>query len=111
MAITKEVVIEKIEVVGSWNVQVATDTVIKEDATEISRSRHRHTLLPYYSSYKVKEVDGVNVADLDSNGKKQWTHTDTDITSEASEVQAIANAVWTDTVKADYKTFVESQEI
>ena len=29
MAITKEAVIEKIEVVGSWNIQVATDTVIK----------------------------------------------------------------------------------
>ena len=31
MAITKEAVIEKIEIVGTWNVQVATDTVIKED--------------------------------------------------------------------------------
>jgi hypothetical protein len=48
--------------------------------------------------------------DLDSDGKK-WTHTDTDISSEATEVQAVANAVWTDTVKANYKTFVESQEV
>ena len=111
MSIIKEAVIEKIEVVKSWNIQVATDTVIKEDGTEISRSRHRHTLLPYYSSYKVKKVDGVNVADLDSNGKKQWIHTDTDISSEATEVQAVANAVWTDTVKANYKTFVESQTV
>ena len=112
MAITKEAIIEKIEVVGDYKaVQVATDTVIKEDSTEISRSRHRHTLSPFYSSYKVKEVDGVNVADLNSDGKKQWTHTDTDISSEATEVQAVANAVWTDTVKANYKAFVESQEI
>ena len=96
MAITKEAVIEKIEVVGSWNVQVATDTVIKEDGTEISRSRHRHVLQPCSSS-------------KDSDGK--WTHTDTDISGEASEVQAVANAVWTDTVKANYKTFVESQEV
>ena len=95
MAITKEAVIEKIEVVGSWNVQVATDTVIKEDGTEISRSRHRHVLQPYTSS---KDGD-------------TWTHTDTDISSEATEVQAVANAVWTDTVKANYKTFVESQEV
>ena len=50
MAITKEAVIEKIEVVGSWNIQVATDTVIKEDGTEISRSRHRHVLQPCTSS-------------------------------------------------------------
>jgi len=96
MAITKEAVIEKIEVVGSWNVQVATDTVIKEDGTEISRSRHRHVLIPCTSS---KDADD------------KWTHTDTDISAEATEVQAVANAVWTDTVKANYKTFVESQGI
>ena len=96
MAITKEAVIEKIEVVGSWNVQVATDTVIKEDGTEISRSRHRHVLQPCTSS-------------KDSDDK--WTHTDTDISAEATEVQAVANAVWTDTVKANYKSFRESQEV
>ena len=97
MAITKEAVIEKIEVVGDYKaVQVATDTVIKEDGTEISRSRHRHVLQPCSSS-------------KDSDDK--WTHTDTDISAEASEVQAVANAVWTDTVKANYKTFVESQEV
>ena len=96
MAITKETEIPKIEVVGGWNVQVATDTVIKEDDKEISRSRHRHVLQPCTSS---KGEDG------------KWTHTDTDISKEASEVQAVANAVWTDTVKANYKSFVESQEI
>jgi len=82
MAITKEAVIEKIEVVGSWNVQVATDTVIKEDGTEISRSRHRHVLNP-----------------------------DSDISGEDSTVQAIATAAWTDTVKANYKTWKEAQEV
>ena len=45
MAITKEIEIAKIEVVGVYkHVQVATDTVIKEDGTELSRSRHRHVL-------------------------------------------------------------------
>ena len=96
MAITKTTEVPKIEVVNQWHVQVATDTVIKEDGTEISRSRHRHVLQPFSSK-------------VDSDGK--WTHTDTDISSEASEVQAIANAVWTDTVKANYKTFVENQEV
>ena len=96
MAITKEAIIEKIEVVGSWNVQVATDTVIKEDGTEISRSRHRHVLQPYTSS-------------KDSDDK--WTHTDTDISSEDDTVKAVCNAVWSDTIKANYKAFVESQEI
>ena len=96
MAITKETVIEKIEVVGSWNVQVATDTVIKEDGTEISRSRHRHVLQPCTSS-------------KDSDDK--WTHTATDISAEDAQVQSIANAIWTDTIKANYKTFVENQEV
>ena len=82
MAITKEAIVEKIEVVQSWYVQVATDTVIKEDGTEISRSRHRHVLNP-----------------------------DLDISGEDSVVQAVANAVWTDTVKANYKTWKEAQKV
>jgi len=96
MAITKKNEITKIEVVSSWNVQIATDTVIKEDDTEIGRSRHRHVLQPCTSS-------------KDSDGK--WTHTATDISGEDASVQAIANAAWTDAVKANYKTFVESQEV
>jgi len=111
MAITKELVIEKIEVVAKWSIQIATDTVIKEDDKEISRSRHRHIIVPCVSTYKSKTVDGVEQPDLDTDGKKQWTHTDTDISSEATEVQAVANAVWTDTVKANYKTSVENQEV
>jgi hypothetical protein len=83
MAITKEIEIAKIEVVGEYKaVQVATDTVIKEDGTEISRSRHRHVV-----------------------------HPDMDISSENSEVQAVANAVWTDSVKAAWKDFQDSQTI
>ena len=94
MTITKETEIPKIEVVNSWNIQVATDTVIKEDGTEISRSRHRHVLQPFSSS---KDADD------------KWTHTATDISGEDSMVQAIATAAWTDTVKANYKTFMEAQ--
>ena len=94
--ITKVIEYDKIEVVGTWNVQVATDTVIKEDGTEISRSRHRHVLQPFTSS-------------KDSDDK--WTHTDTDISGEDASVQAIANAAWNDTVKAAYKTWAEAQGI
>ena len=80
MAITKENKIEKIEVVGEYKaVQVATDTIIKEDGAEISRSRHRHVL-----------------------------HSDMDISGEDAEVQAVANAVWTDSVKAAWKTFQDN---
>ena len=100
MSITKETKITKIEVVGGWNIQVATDTIIKEDGTEISRSRHRHVLQPFLS---VKSSDN------------KWTHTPIDMTkslnggAEATEVQAIANAVWTDDVKKAYKASVEAQ--
>jgi len=96
MAIEKQIEIAKIEVTETWHIGIASDTVIKEDGTEISRSRHRHVLQPCTST-------------KDSDDK--WTHTDTDISAEATEVQAVANAVWTDTVKANYKTFVESQEV
>ena len=41
MAITKTTEINRIEVVGTWNVQVAAvDIVLKEDGTEIGRTRH-----------------------------------------------------------------------
>tara|TARA_R110001592_G_scaffold238915_1_gene498771 strand:+ start:180 stop:470 length:291 start_codon:yes stop_codon:yes gene_type:complete len=96
MAITKEAVVEKIEVVGSWNIQVATDTKIMEDSKEIARSRKRHILIPFSSS-------------KDSDDK--WTHTDTDISGEEVAVRAIANAAWTDTVKANYKTWKEARGV
>ena len=95
MTIIKTTEVTKIEIVGTWNVQVATDTVIKEDDTEIGRSRHRHVLAPFSSS---KDGD-------------TWTHTATDISGEDASVQAIANAAWNDTVKAAYKTWAEAQGI
>ena len=85
MAITKETEIAKIEVVGEYKaVQVASDTVIKEDGTEISRSRHRHVLHP----------GTLNASDA---------LVDKDISGENAEVQAVANAVWTDAVKTAWK--------
>ena len=111
MAITKELVIEKIEVVTKWSIQIATDTVIKEDGNELSRSRHRHIIVPCVSTYLSETVNGEEQPNLDADGNKQWTHTDTDITGEDASVQAIANAIWTDAVKASYKTWAESQGI
>ena len=84
MALTKETIEDKIEIVGEYkNIQVRTATIIKEDGVEINRSFHRRTL-ECVSSVK----DGDN-----------WTHTDTDISGESAEVQGIATAVWTTTVK------------
>jgi hypothetical protein len=47
MAITKQLVEDKIEVVGNFkHIHVRTTTIIKEDGVEISRSFHRHTIAP-----------------------------------------------------------------
>ncbi len=81
MAITKEVVYDKIEIVayGEWKaIQCREATIIKENGVEISRSFHRHVLSP-----------------------------DADISGEPTETQAVCNAVWTDAVKAAWKTRCE----
>jgi hypothetical protein len=80
MALTKEEIIEKVEVVGEFKtIQVKKVSVIKEDGVEISKSNKRYT--------------------LQSNA---------DITAEPADVTAVANAVWTDEVKAAYLASLEA---
>ena len=84
MAITKTIVDDKIEVVGDHkSIQVRTATVIKEDGVELTRSFSRRVIECVSSSY-----DG-----------SSWTHTDTNMSSESSELQGIATAVWSTAVK------------
>ena len=91
MAITKETVVDKIEVLEMGQVQVRTATVIKEDGAELNRNFHRHVLQP-----RTKTGD---------------TWGDTDISGEDARVQAIANATWTDEVKSAFETLVDSQTL
>ena len=85
MTITKEIKIGKIEVVGEYKaIQIATDTVIKEDGNEISRSRHRKVIHPNISA--------------------------NDLAKENSEVQSISNIVWTDAVKTAWHTKMDAEE-
>ena len=92
MALTEETVEDKIEVVGDYKaVQVRTATVIKKDGVEISRSFHRHAL---QCSTKTGDTWG-----------------DTDISGESAEVQAICNAVWSDSVKTAYQKMVDAQSV
>ena len=94
MALTKEVVYDKTEILGEYKqIQCREATIIKENGVELSRSFHRHIVLP---SSCVENADGT------------FTHTDTDISGEPAETQAICNAVWTDAVKAAWKTWGES---
>ena len=86
MALTERNENDKIEVVGQYKaVQVRKATVIERDGVELTRSFHRHVLQPG------------TVAEGTS------TLTDTDISGEDADVQAICNAAWTDAVKESYR--------
>ena len=97
--LTKEIEYDKIEIVMQWNIQVRKATKMMEEQSdgskkELTRTFNRHVLQPFQS---VKGSDD------------KWTHTATDISKEDASVQAVANAVWTDSVKTAYKTWCESQ--
>ena len=97
MALIKEITQDKIEVVGaSKSIQVRTRTAVLEDGVELSASFHRHV---------------VSCVSSAKNDDDSWTHTDTDVSDESTEVQAIATAVWTDAVKAAARTANEASGI
>jgi hypothetical protein len=84
MALTKTTTNDKIEVInhGTWSsVQVRTATIISEDGTEISRTFHRHVVMP-----------------------------DADLTQEDADVADIAAAVFTTAVKAAYAAHLAEGE-
>ena len=91
MALTKETIVDKIEVLELGQVQVRTATRVLEDGAVLSSSFHRHVLVP-----SVK-TDG------------SWG--DTDISGEDARVQAIANATWTAEVKTAYQEQQDAQEL
>ena len=85
MALSERSENDKIEVVGQYKaVQVRRADIIEKDGVEVARSFHRHALMP-------------GSVDADDN----WT--DTDISGEEADVQAICNAAWTQSVKDAYK--------
>jgi K+-transporting ATPase c subunit len=91
MALTKETVVDKIEVLEMGQVQVRTATRVKEDGAVLSSSFHRHVVVP-----SVK-TDG------------SWA--DTDISGEDARVQAVATATWTSAVKTAYQEMIDAQEL
>ena len=81
MAITKEKIIARIEVVGEYKIiQVAYDTIIKEDGTGISRNRHRNSFTP-----------------------------DKDVSGEDSEIVDMANLVWTQKIKDSWQSKLDAE--
>ena len=89
MALTKETVVDKIEVLEKGQVQVRTATRVLEDGVQLSQSYSRHILVPS------RKIDG--------------TWTDTDISGEDAEVQAVANAKWTAAVKTAYQDMEDAR--
>ena len=81
MALTKEVYIDKYEVVGPYkHVQCRQATVISEDGVELSRTFHRHVISP-----------------------------GDDVSNESAETQAIVAAVHTQEIKDAYAKHLASQ--
>ena len=92
MALTKTTENDKIEVVNKWNIQVRKATIIKEDGTELSRTFHRHVLVP---------------GTLDASDNLVATN----ISGEDADVQAICNAAWTSQVKTDFTAFLVANKL
>lgn len=84
MALTEETINDKIEVVNNGTfsvVQVRTATIIKRDNEEISRSFHRHVVMP-----------------------------DADLSAEDADVVALCTPVFTQSVKDAYAAHVAASE-
>ena len=94
MAITKEITVDKVEVVGKYNaLQVKYLTTIKEDDKIISQSVSRE-------AFDCGRITG----DDDT-----WV--DTDLSAKDQKIQDIAGAVWTATEKNALKaTLIASKE-
>jgi hypothetical protein len=89
MALTKETIVDKIEVLEMGQVQVRTATRVLEDGAVLSSSFHRHVVEP--------------------STKTGDTWADTDISGEDARVQAVATATWTSEVKTAYQEMVDAQ--
>lgn len=90
MALTESTVEDRIEVVGEYkHVQIRTARVIYDDGEEVTRTFSRRV--------------------LHCCTKSGDTWSNTDITGESTEVQAVCNGVWTTAVRTAYKNAMDAQ--
>jgi len=80
MALTKETVVDKIEVLEMGQMQVRTATRVLEDGVALSSSFHRHVLAP-----------------------------GDDLSEQDAKVSAIATATWTPAVVSAYEAMMAEQ--
>ena len=97
MALTKEIVVDKIEVLELGQVQVRTVTRIKEDGVQLSSSFHRHVINPQVRTGYVK-------------GGSAGTWAATDVTGEDARVAAICTASWTASVIAAFRAYIVASD-
>lgn len=79
MALTERTEIDKIEVVGDWNIQVRQATTIEKDGQQVAKTFHRWVLNP-----------------------------DSDISEQEQKVKNICNAVWTTEIISSYEAYKEN---
>ena len=91
MALTKETIVDKIEVAEDGRIAVRTATRVLEDGVQLSQSFHRHWVEPSI------KTDG------------SWG--DTDISGQDARVQAIANATWTSAVKTAFQEMIDAEPL
>ena len=91
MALTKETIVDKIEVAEDGRINVRTATRVLEDGVQLSQSYHRHWAEPS------TKTDG------------SWG--DTDISGEDARVQAVATATWTAEVKTAFQEQQDAQSL
>jgi hypothetical protein len=82
MALTKETIVDRIEVLELGQVQVRTATRVLEDGVALSSSFHRHVLAP-----------------------------GDDLSEQDAKVAAIATATWTPEVVTAYEEMIAAQEL
>lgn len=72
----------KIEIIPPYNIlQCRRADIVLKDGVEVGRTYHRHVKVP-----------------------------GSDMTGECAEMQAVATALWTDQVVADYQAMIAAQE-
>ena len=89
MSITKETIVDKIEIVGEYKkISIREAIVIEESGTEIARNLHRRVIAPSGSNSSISAS----------------------LATENSEIRDIANLVWTDTIKTNYNNFLTGSQ-
>ena len=88
MAITKEIIYDKKEIVGDYaHLQIRKATVLKEDGKELTRSFERYVLQPGTLDTSENFVD--NPLDKEPDG----------VTAIPQEIKDICAVIWTTSIK------------